>query len=212
MRTDALTTYLSKSTSPHIVMTFEEIESVAGEPLQAGARSNRTFWANSARNTYARAWMDAGYLATSNDVPSGSVAFVSARLGAAPDVGASVLTVSDIAEALTAYLESEGWTVAAPASGSSDSDLRAEKDGESLELHLKGQVSSTPQQRARFITALGELVQTMEAADTRYGIALADDDSNRSLVAGLSAAARANVVHEVFLVSRSGTEYKVASA
>lgn len=61
MRLEPLTDYLKESGCDRVKLGLAEIEAIIGEPLLPSAWNHRTFWANSERNPYARAWMDAGY-------------------------------------------------------------------------------------------------------------------------------------------------------
>jgi hypothetical protein len=60
----ALTANLNNVEVAEVVMTFDQIEKVVGA-LPASARKHNAWWANSARSqSHARAWLDAGFLAT----------------------------------------------------------------------------------------------------------------------------------------------------
>jgi hypothetical protein len=74
-----LTEYLRSSNARRIVLTFAEIERIIGRPLPESARKYRPLWANSKAGNYSRHWMNAGYMSTSVEVPSGSMAFEPTR-------------------------------------------------------------------------------------------------------------------------------------
>ena len=67
---DPLYSYLSIQKSPHVTMTFSEIEMVLGCELPPSARKYAAWWANANPGTgqhpYSQAWLLAGMRATVN--------------------------------------------------------------------------------------------------------------------------------------------------
>lgn len=59
---DPLGTYLQRSGSTRVPMTFAQVEAVAGHKLPRSAYRHRPWWANEERgHSHAKAWLRAGY-------------------------------------------------------------------------------------------------------------------------------------------------------
>ena len=62
---DPLQAFLSRQSAPEIILTFEEIGRLIGQPLPQSARTYDAFWANEeapkTRHNHCRAWRNAGY-------------------------------------------------------------------------------------------------------------------------------------------------------
>lgn len=57
------------------VVSFAEIEEALGGELPASARKHRAWWANTERNTQARAWAESGYVVVEVDLDQEQVTF-----------------------------------------------------------------------------------------------------------------------------------------
>ena len=68
----SLRSYLERTPSDRIAITFTQIEALAGK-LPISACLNRAWWANYEGNSQAKAWMGARYLVEAN--PRRSVVF-----------------------------------------------------------------------------------------------------------------------------------------
>lgn len=72
-----LRTYLSQGDCPHsITLTLTEIEAILNDKLPDSAWRDRAWWSNRSRGALqARAWMEAGYVADSTDLPNNRITF-----------------------------------------------------------------------------------------------------------------------------------------
>src|SRR5687768_9779761 len=60
---DVLTQHLRGTRAGEITLSFGEIESILRAQLPASARRHAAWWSNSARNSYSRIWLGAGFRA-----------------------------------------------------------------------------------------------------------------------------------------------------
>ncbi len=56
-----LTEYLRNTNKDRVILSFDKIEELIGEPLVKSARDYPAFWANGTGNQYSRFWHEAGY-------------------------------------------------------------------------------------------------------------------------------------------------------
>ncbi len=69
-----LTQHLGRSGQDRVVLSYDDLEGILGQPLPPVARSNRTFWSNG-RKTYSRHWLEADYIVSLASLPPDQVAF-----------------------------------------------------------------------------------------------------------------------------------------
>lgn len=62
---ESLKKYLSENSSPKIVMTFEQLESIIGQKLPKSALNYRAYFANTNTHSISKAWLNAGYRVSS---------------------------------------------------------------------------------------------------------------------------------------------------
>src|SRR5687767_2595173 len=60
---EVLTQHLRRINAGDITLSFGEIETILGNQLPASARRHAAWWSNSARNSYSRIWLGAGFRA-----------------------------------------------------------------------------------------------------------------------------------------------------
>lgn len=84
-------------------------------------------------------------------------------------------------------------------------DIDARRGADRLVLEAKGEAALSAQQVNYFIGALGELVQRMDDASARYGLALPDNPQYRSLVRRLPALVRERLYFVAIFVGKTGT-------
>lgn len=72
-----LTEQLLSQADRDVVLTFEQIEQITGEPLPPTAHRHAAFWSNS--SSYAHAWKKAGYDVTRRELPPNTIRFVRVR-------------------------------------------------------------------------------------------------------------------------------------
>ena len=70
---NGLAAYLRDTAQDRVVLTFDEIAELESGPLPNSAYKHAAFWANG--SSYARAWRDAGFIATRRGLPNGQIAF-----------------------------------------------------------------------------------------------------------------------------------------
>lgn len=93
-RLDGLTGYLTKwEGEGGVILTFDEIEALMGSRLPRSARkAGSPFWATTDRNVYAKAWRDAGYVATFDECGPNEVHFMRAEDAEAAKEHAATIT------------------------------------------------------------------------------------------------------------------------
>jgi hypothetical protein len=75
-RLDPLTQYLAQAETGTVRLSFAHIERLIGGALPESARRHPAFWSNSDRNSYAKAWKSAGFVASRAGVGPEEVVFV----------------------------------------------------------------------------------------------------------------------------------------
>jgi hypothetical protein len=91
-RFEPLTSYLRQLDSDAVILTFDEVESLAGARLPRSARkTGSSFWSNTERNIYARHWLVAGFEAGFEGCDENEVCFTRLVEGEETDTG----TVTD---------------------------------------------------------------------------------------------------------------------
>lgn len=71
--------FLVAASGDAVALSFKRVEELLGSPLPESARRHRSFWANSAKLSSARAWMEAGWEVASLDMRGERVVFERSR-------------------------------------------------------------------------------------------------------------------------------------
>lgn len=71
--------FFAAASGDAVALSFKRVEELLGSPLPESARRHRSFWANSAKLSSARAWMEAGWEVASLDMRGERVVFERSR-------------------------------------------------------------------------------------------------------------------------------------
>ena len=130
---------------------------------------------------------------------------VDAELQPASPPVVELMSEDEVKEAMSTYLEHRGYSVDVRWGRDRGIDIVATGPEGRLVIEAKGAVSRPAQQQNYFLGALGELIQRMDTADARYGLALPDRPQYRGLVNRLPQHARDLMRLLVFFVKADGT-------
>ena len=120
------------------------------------------------------------------------------------DAAADPLAEDVLKGVLKDWLESAGWDVAIAWGKSPGVDIVAERGEERWLIEVKGRGSSQPMRHNYFLGILGETLQRMHDAETRYSIALPDLPQFRGLWSRLPEVAKARTQISAIFVSEDG--------
>lgn len=138
-----------------------------------------------------------------NDRPGRKIAATLERTPPSPSGSdSSRITEDEVKLAIRDHLASQGYQVEVAWDRSPGIDIEACRGEERLVIEAKGEASLQPQQHNYFVNALGELVQRMDDAHARYGLALPNHRQYHGLVERLPQVARNGLNFVVFWVER----------